>query len=104
MKKLVEKLCARAGESFAEILIALLIVAFATILLVGMYAASGAVNVSAKEQDADFYEDLMAVENGTVASTENKVMISEVGGSNVAEITVDVYSDGAFTAYRKKAG
>lgn len=102
MKKLVEKLRARAGESFVEILIALLIVAFATILLVGMYAASGAVNVSAKEQDADFYEDLMAVENGTAASTDTKdVKISDEFGSNVATIKVDVYSDGAFTAYRK---
>ena len=62
MKRAILRLKRRAGESFSEVLVALLIVALASMLLVSMYSASGAIDSNVKEQDEDFYADLSAVE------------------------------------------
>lgn len=104
MRKCMTKLRSRAGETLAEILVALLIIALASILMVGMYSASTSIDKSARDQDKKLYESLSAVEGGTATATKQTVTLTDttagVTHENV-DIEVNVYEDGAFTAYRK---
>lgn len=104
MRKCMAKLRSRAGETLVEILVALLIIALASILMVGMYSASTSIDKSARDQDKRLYESLSAVEGGTATKlttiTEITLDDTDTSGKDVT-IKVDVYEDGAFTAYRK---
>ena len=87
----------RRGETMAEVLVAMLVVALAVMLLVSMVTTSGKVNVTARDKDAQFYDALSKVEKQDstaqktpAAAGEYKVEIEEDGGATT-EIPVDVY-------------
>lgn len=100
MKKVFSKLKSRLGETFTEILVALLIVALASMLLVSMYSASGSIDMATREQDKEFYEAISQVEKMEGTGDPGTITVSG-GGTNI-EINVNVYSDtdGTLKAYK----
>ncbi len=108
MKKLTNKLRSRAGESFAEVLVALLVVVLAAVLLVGMYSASSALDKNAMEGDKKLYEAVSKLETvdptdptattGTVTITEDT---TGVGTGTSVSIEVNIYEQDGLTAYQK---
>ncbi len=110
MRKLTNKLRSRAGESFAEVLVALLIVAMAALLLAGMYSASSALDKNAMESDKKLYEAVSKLETTDPAATEtpSTITITEETtpgggtGTTVPPIEVNVYTEDGLTAYQKK--
>lgn len=99
MKRAFLRLKRKAGESFSEVLVALLIVALASMLLASMYSASGAIDANVKKQDKDFYDELSAVEAAnttdptgpTLSTTPGEtITIKGVGGLFYDTITKDV--------------
>ena len=108
MKRAILRLKSRAGESFSEVLVALLIVALASMLLAAMYSASGSVDAKVKQEDSEFYKEISAVEAATdpakKVAGDNKISIKDSGGSFTAEIDVDVYKtdDGTLKSYEKR--
>lgn len=101
MKKSVSRLLSRAGESFSEVLVAILIVAMAALLMASMVSASGSIDRAARMEDADFYEAISAVEEGAGTSTSTgTVTITEGAGPQTETVPVTVYSsEDGLTAY-----
>ena len=95
---------ARRGETFIEVLIALLIVVLSTLLLVVMVGASGSIDIAARQQDEKFYEALSEVESMQADRQEKTgsyfVTITPSDGSTATEAQVDIYTKDSFTAYR----
>lgn len=105
MKRAFLRLKRRAGESFSEVLVALLIVALASMLLASMYSASGAIDANVKKQDKDFYDELSAVEaaDPTAATETKQITIQSVSGLYyiTKSKTVTVYKvDDGLKSYR----
>lgn len=102
MKKLVCKLRSRAGESFAEILVAIFIVAMAALLMASMVTASGGLDMKARQEDEAFYKAINAVESGTGTPSDGTVTITSDGGTSVGvEVKVYTDTDGTLSAYEK---
>ncbi len=103
MKKSVSRLLSRAGESFSEVLVAILIVAMAALLLASMVSASGSIDRATREEDEAFYEAISEVEEGNAAPVPGTITVKPDGGSAI-NIDVDVYKDvdGMLSAYRVK--
>lgn len=105
MKKLMNKLRARAGESFAEVLVALLIVALAALLLSGMYSASTTLDKAAFENDKKFYDAVTDLEtDGASAATETRDVSITEEGETTPEVTIPVttYTEDGLSAYKKR--
>ncbi len=109
MKRAILKLKSWAGESFSEVLVALLIVALASMLLAAMYSASGSVDAKVKQEDSEFYKEVSAVEamdatapSMTTDPTESIEIKDDSSGFN-ATISVNVYQtdDGTLKSYEK---
>lgn len=105
MKKLFRKLRSQRGESFVEILVAILIVAFGCMLVASMYTSSMNLNLSAAKNDKSYYEALSDMEkmpklpDGTKTPDEIKrtavlTELDEDGNPTSTEFTSRVYSYG----------
>ena len=100
MKKSVSRILSRAGESFSEVLVAILIVAMAALLMASMVSASGSIDRAARMEDADFYEAISNVEEGTATTSPGTVTITEGAGLQTVTVPVTVYSsEDGLTAY-----
>ncbi len=62
MKKLIKKLNSKKGESFVELLIAVLIVALGCFLVASLYSVSFDLNTSAQAKDKEFYDTIQKIE------------------------------------------
>lgn len=93
----------KRGESFVELLIAVLIVAFGCLMIATMYSASMSINISANEQDADFYKALEEIEKTGTSEKDVTVTIDEGDSESESDITVKVkeYGEGQISAYKK---
>ena len=103
MKKIRSKLRARSGESLAEVLVALLIIALSSMLLAAMVQTAGGINISVRERDAAFYEELSDAEAHTGETAQGKVKISGQGlgpGGSIS-VTVSTYGGDGLTSYQK---
>ncbi len=101
MRKLMNRLRSRAGESFAEVLVALLIVALAALLLAGMYSASSALDKNAMESDKKLYEAVTKLETTTEPGTTGHVTISgEAPTASDPTIPIEIYTEDGLTAYQ----
>lgn len=90
MRRAVNKLRSRLGESFVEVLVALLIVALAAMLMASMVAASGSIDANTRELDEKFYDAVSKLESdGGTSTTGNKVTV-DWGGTpvNVDDVTI----------------
>ena len=103
-KRIHKKLSSRSGETLAEVLIALLIIALSTMLLVVMINTAGSIDIRIRGRDKTFYEDLTRAETHTSAEGETeetgKVIITDADGKSTdQEITVKVYGGNGLISY-----
>ena len=89
MGKLFRKIQSKSGETFVEILIAILVVAFGCLLIATMYTSAMNLNLKASKDDDDFYK----------AMSGNVVMEDQDG--KIQEIEIDVYGDEKNSAYKR---
>ena len=97
---------AQRGETLAEVLVAMLIVAVSTLLLAAMTAAASNVNIGAYKQDEEFYASMTKVEamGANAGKVEGEAVIKDEDGTTlVSDIDVEVFHDGDLTLYRRKA-
>lgn len=83
-KAIQNKLRSRRGESLAEVLVAMLIIALSVLLLAVMVTTAGSINMQTRRRDEQFYKDLSAAEtfgdyNGARAAAEKTVLIAGTG-------------------------
>lgn len=114
--KLLKKCRARRGETLAEILVAILIIALASGLFASMYMAAMNINLAARKDDQNFYKAVTELEqmNGAAAEGDHKVSFTitpqagssgeeEVGsGSSSGTIDVEVYTQDGMSVYKQK--
>ena len=104
MKNINNKLRSKKGETFVEILIAILIVAFGCMLIASLYGASMKLNLEAKQNDDDYYGAINEME--TMGENGKNITIKITGENQNGEteeinVTVQSYGNDEFTAYRK---
>lgn len=103
---------ARRGETFVEVLIALLITALATLLLAAMVGVSGSIDIAARKKDEEFYAALTRVEQQDTGAQKPEptdppdshwmVTITDETAAppSSTQVPVDVFNDDALTLYR----
>ena len=108
MKKNLSKLRSHKGESFVEILIAILIVAFGCLLLASMFSASFDLNTSAQQKDKEFYQSISDMESeSNLVDDDFQVTITETDGNGTTcgasvNVNTNKYGDeNGLTSYRK---
>ena len=101
--KIVNKIKSRKGETYIEVLFAVLVIAFATLIVAVLYSTAFNLNVSAREKDDAFYTALQQVErlDPDIKETnpDTQVTITGDGGASNT-VNVDAYESGGITAYR----
>ncbi len=105
MRKLSKKLRSRKGEGFAELLVAVLVVAFGCALIASMYAASMSLNLKAKEEDDKYYDalsDMETMQNKKEHETEIRVFDKDEHGQETEEFNVGVreFGNDQYSSYR----
>ena len=100
-KQIHKKLRARSGETLAEVLIALLIIALSSMLLVVMINTAGSINLTTRRIDEKFYEDLTSAEirGGTPYDTGSIVITTETGSEQ--RVGIDLYGGDRMASYAK---
>lgn len=102
MGKLFRKIKSKSGETFVEILIAILVVAFGCLLIATMYTSAMNLNLKASKDDDDFYKAMSETEqmfDGEKTGSGNVVMEDQDG--KIQEIEIDVYGDEKNSAYKR---
>lgn len=99
---------AQKGETLAEVLVAMLIVAVSALLLAAMTTAAAGVNLAAHKQDEAFYASMNKAEamDSTVGSTPGTAVITDTTAGVVptpapTSVPVQVYHDGDLTLYKE---
>lgn len=101
MKKFLGKIKSKKGETFIELLIAILIVAFGCFLIATMFNTSMNLNITAQNKDKDFYQAITEMESESQSKDDNyKMLITDESGKTT-DVTVSTYGDGKLSAYRK---
>ena len=101
MKKFLGKIKSKQGETFIELLIAILIVAFGCFLIATMFNASMNLNITAQNKDKDFYQAITDMESENNIKDKNyKILITDER-KETTDVTVNTYGDGKLSAYRK---
>lgn len=90
----------RRGESYAELLISILIIALAALLLASMAFASANLNRTAKKMDEELYAAVTDVGNGAGEARKGKVEF-EIEGKEKGTLDVDVFTSGNLSAYSR---
>lgn len=93
-KRLKNKLRSHRGESLAEVLVAMLIIALSVMLLAVMVTTAGSINMQTRLRDEQFYKELSAAEtfgdyNGERATTEKTVLIKQTDTTVLSPLTVE---------------
>ena len=92
MKDMKNRLKSRRGETLTELLIAAVIVAFATALMAGMVSASSNMITQSRDRFAGYYVDVGAAVNGNT-------------NEHVSGFTTNVvFSEGATSVYLYETG
>lgn len=108
MRKLLKKLRSRRGETFIEILCAVLIAAFGTTIIVTMLTTAMQLNKVAKQNDSDYYSSVTEMEQMTEKKGAVEVEIADAddpeGEGGKVTVTTDRYGDGEYSSYRKGDG
>ena len=110
-KKCIEKIKSKAGESLAETLVALLIAAFAIVMLTGAISASFGVVVRSRKKIGEYYAknevDAGVVKmkgsgaSGTMTITDGKGVIDIEDPYAVTYFKNDIFSKKVVVAYKK---
>lgn len=102
MNKWVRKIKSKRGETFVEVLIAILIVAFGCMVIAVMYTTAMHLNLKAAERDDEFYATLTETEQmleGEPTGSGQVVLQDEKGN---LEVTVETFGNDENGAYRKE--
>lgn len=101
--KRIRKLQSKRGETFVEILIAILIVAFGCVLIATMYAAAMNMNVKASKQDDDYYGALSEIEQmfDGEAKARGKAVLTDKSGNTVTD-SIDTFGNDKNAAYKRR--
>jgi competence protein ComGC len=105
MSEIIKKLKSQSGETFIEILSALIIVSFATILFASLVIASNKLNDTQKAADSAFYKAVAECE--AVSDTDkdySDVYITDKTGIQLEKIKCATSSHDGLTSYIKEAG
>lgn len=110
MKKLLHKLRGQVGESLAETLVAVLVIALAMTILAGMIGAAGNMVKTSEAKMNEYYESNRKLETFSEESGNATVNIMASGEAastteNIESVTVGyvinrVFSDHPVVAYR----
>lgn len=85
-RKLIRKLKSRSGESLAEVLVAVLIVALSAAAFLSMVTASAGINRTTEQKDTEFYKTMSLLEAGTADTTGTS---ETSGASETTETAAD---------------
>ncbi len=104
MKRIVNKLRAKRGESLVEVLCAILIFTLSSVAMYSMVMAASSINATAKEAEQTNLEQMLVAEkaegdgaNGTVTMT-----VITPGGAVSTTVNVEIYgADGELYSYFK---
>lgn len=100
------KLRERSGETLVEVLIALLIIALSSFLLAVMVSTAGNIDMTTRNRDREFYEELTHADTRTVeeggAPKDGNVVIAVDGEADPIEVEVNVYGGVGLASYAKK--
>lgn len=94
--KLKNKLRSKRGESFVEILIAILIVALGCVLIATMYSSAMNLNLTASKKDDEFYKDVSQMEQlFDESEPSDKTKKAEIKDeyNNSLSVPIDIYGD-----------
>lgn len=90
MDRLKGKLASRRGETLVEVLVSILLAGLSMLMLMGMISAAVRLNGTARQADAQFYEELSAAE-GRTQEVDGSASLSLVIGGQTTHIDVAVY-------------
>ena len=109
-KRTLEKLRSRSGETLAEVLVALLIIALSSMLLVVMYNTAASIDLRTRARDKVFYADLTRAETrpgsdapdaGATGSTIKIVDVTGGTDSLLQTFPVTTYGGNGLVSYQK---
>lgn len=103
----MRKLKSRSGETLAEVLVAILVVAVSTSLFLGMVAVSARINRQAVKADARFYRAMSLLEcfEAEEEAVEQRNGSLRVEGSGVSEeLPVTVFYGDDMVSYQLDGG
>lgn len=103
----MRKLKSRSGETLAEVLVAILVVAVSTSLFLGMVAVSARINRQAVKADARFYRAMSRLEcfEAEEKAVEQRNGSLRVEGSGVSEeLPVTVFYGDDMVSYQLDGG
>jgi Tfp pilus assembly protein PilV len=87
------KISSKAGETLIETLVAVLVVALSSIILVTMTVTASHLNAAARTADQAFYAELSAAESGTGSTATGTITVSWTTGSQ--SFSVDFVGSGS---------
>ena len=101
-KKLRRKLHSKKGETFVEILVAILVVAFGCSIIAAMYSAAMSLNVEASKQDDEFYQAITDMEeNGSAFTESGKAVIHDNERNKDMEKTIYIGGNEDHASYER---
>lgn len=103
----MKKLKSRSGETLAEVLVAILVVAVSTSLFLGMVAVAAHINRQAMEMDTRFYKAMSRLEcfeSGEDGAKEDSGSLQVEGGGVSETFPVTVYYDEEMVSYELDGG
>jgi hypothetical protein len=103
---IVKKLRSRGGETLAEMLVAVLIIALGMLMVVSLIVASNRLIAKGDAKMTSIYENMDQAEKKTSPATEQKVTVTfGQNGTDSATFDVNVHqdTDKDFTIYEKKS-
>ncbi len=111
-KSLRERLASRSGETLVETLVSVLVIAMAALLLASMISASGSIDISARNEDDEFYKSLSAAElqkdtdaeTGSIEITVQKKNGDEYTDDTTETVQVDAYGGDGLASYKVRGG
>lgn len=107
MKTILRKLKSRRGDSFIEILVAILVAAFGCLLIATMYTSAMNMNIEASKADDSYYGALSDMEKmfgkDASASGSGKVTITDMTNSEhtSSTVTVQFFGNEQNSAYKR---
>ena len=102
MKKLLKKSKLKSGETFVELIIAVLIVAFGCLIIATAYSSSLDINIGAAEADDEYYTQMDLIEKGeNKKDGDHHVTITDSEGDSI-DVSVDVYGNDSLSTYKNK--
>lgn len=103
MKRLIRKFKSKRGETFVEILLAIVIVGFGCMLIATLFGTSFTLNLEAQKKDDAFYQAITEMEergDDDISGSDFRVQITDEENKSI-DVGTNRYGDDAFSSYRR---